>query len=138
MIYLKTLNVNAPFRYLWLKRVIGVDLNQHCARCLLGKYVENISPRTPHHPEIELEDGVYYLCGVSLPYVWEKNFHLAFCYSEGSRIEYESNGISVVIENAERMPILESSIDESHPKAGKKEFRSCRNWQFAHFLNKRK
>lgn len=136
MIYIKTLSVNAPFRYLWLKHVKGVDLNVHCARCLHGEYIDGISPRNHDHPEIELEDGVYYLCGVSLPYVWEKNFHLAFCYSEGSRIEYENNGISVVIENAARMPILESSIDESHPKAGNKQFRTCRNWQFAHFLNK--
>lgn len=138
MIYMKTLSVNAPFRYLWLKHVIGVDLTKHCARCLLGNYVKNINPRNPNHPEIELEDGVYYLCGVSLPYVWEKNFHLAFCYSEGCRIEYESNGISVVIENAERMPILESHINDSDPNAWKKEFRTCRNWQFAHFLNKRR
>lgn len=138
MIYIKTLTVNAPFRYLWLKNVVGVDLTQHCARCLLGKYVENISPRTHSHPEIELRDGVYYLCGVSLPYVWDKNFHLAFSYCEGSRIEYENNGISVVIENAQRMPIMETYIDESHPKAWKKEFRTCRNWQFAHYLNKQK
>ena len=127
MIYIKTLSVNAPFRYLWLKHVRGVDLNVHCARCLHGEYIDGISPRNHEHPEIELEDGVYYLCGVSLPYVWEKNFHLAFCYSEGSRIEYENNGISVVIENAARMPILESSIDETHPKAGNKQFRTCRN-----------
>lgn len=137
MIYIKTLDVNAPFRYLWLKRVIGVDLSVHCARCLVGKYMDNISPRNPHTIDIQLDDGIYYLCGVSMPYNWAKNFHLAFEYAEGSRIEYASNGISVVIENARALPISESYIDQSDPNAWKKEFRTCRNWQFAHFLNKR-
>ena len=137
MIYIKTLDVNAPFRYLWLKHVTGVDLNVHCARCLQGEYINGISPRNPHTTDIELNDGVYYLCGVSLPYVWEKNFHIAFEYKADSRIEYENNGISVVIENAARLPVSEEYVDSSHPKAWKKEFRTCRNWQFAHYLNKR-
>jgi len=135
MIYIKRLDVNASFRYLWLKHVIGVDLTQHCARCLKGTYVENISPRNSQHPEIELKNGVYYLCGVSLPYVWEKNFHLAFHYKEGAHIEYENNGISVVIENAERLPISEKFIDQTAPHAKNKQFYTCRNWQFAHYLN---
>lgn len=137
MIYIKTLDVNAPFRYLWLKRVTGVDLSVHCARCLLGKYMDNISPRNPHTTDIQLDNGVYYLCGVSLPYVWEKNFHIAFEYSEGSRIEYANNGISVVIENAAALPISESYIDRTDPHAWKKEFRTCRNWQFAHYIKQR-
>ena len=28
------ISVNANFKYLWLKTVKGVDLEQHCARCL--------------------------------------------------------------------------------------------------------
>lgn len=137
MIYIKTLDVNAPLRYLWLKRVTGVDLSVHCARCLVGKYMDNISPSAPHTTDIALDNGIYYLCGVSLPYVWAKNFHLAFEYCEGSRIEYESNGISVVVENAAALPISEDYIDQADPNAHRKEFRTCRNWQFAHFLNKR-
>ena len=137
MIYIKTLDVNAPFRYLWLKRVNGVDLSVHCARCLKGQYMDNISPRNPHHPEIELDNGVYYLCGVSLPYVWEKNFHVAFEYSEGEHVECSYNGISVVIENAKALPISEEFIDQTDPNAWRKEYRTCRNWQFAHYLNTR-
>lgn len=136
MICIKTLDVNAPFRYLWLKRVAGVDLSVHCARCLKGQYI-NISPRNPHTTDIPLANGIYYLCGVSMPYNWAKNFHIAFEYSEGSRIEYANNGISVVIENAIELPISESYIDQTDQNAWKKEFRTCRNWQFAHYLNKR-
>ena len=138
MIYIKTLDVSAPLRYLWLKHVTGVDLNVHCARCLVGKYMDNISPHNPHTTDIQLNNGIYYLCGVSLPYVWEKNFHIAFEYSEGSRIEYANNGISVVIENAIELPISESYIDQNNPNAWRKEFRTCRNWQFAHYLKQRK
>lgn len=137
MICIKTLDVNAPFRYLWLKRVTGVDLSVHCARCLKGQYMDNISPRNPHTTDIKLVDSIYYLCGVSLPYNWAKNFHIAFEYSEGSRIEYANNGISVVIENAVALPISESYIDQTDQHAWKKEYRTCRNWQFAHYLNKR-
>lgn len=137
MIYIKTLDVNAPFRYLWLKHVTGVDLSVHCARCLVGKYMDNISPRVPHTADIQLDNGVYYLCGVSLPYIWANNFHIAFEYSEGSHIECESNGISVVIENAVALPISEEYIDQSDPNAWRKEYRTCRNWQFAHYLNHR-
>lgn len=137
MICIKTLDVNAPFRYLWLKRVTGVDLSVHCARCLKGQYMDNINPRNPHTTYIQLANGIYYLCGVSLPYNWAKNFHIAFEYSEGSRIEYAKNGISVVIENAVELPISESYIDQTDPNAWKKEYRTCRNWQFAHYLHKR-
>lgn len=137
MIYIKTLDVNAPFRYLWLKRVTGVDLSVHCARCLLGKYMDNISPHAPHTTDIQLDNGVYYLCGVSLPYVWDKNFHVAFEYSEGEVVQTSYNGISVVIENAKALPISESYIDQTDPNAWRKDYRSCRNWQFAHYLKRR-
>lgn len=137
MITIQTLDVNAPFRYLWLKRVTGIDLTVHCARSLLGHYLPNISPRAPRTTNIQLDNGIYYLCGVSMPYTWAKNFHLAFEYAENSRIEYSHNGISVIIENARALPISASYIDPSDPNASKKEFRTCRNWQFAHYLKQR-
>ena len=137
MIRISSLDVNAPLRYLWLKNVKGVDLSVHCARCLKGEYIDNISPKVPHTENIVLEDGIYYLCGVTLPYVWRKNFHLAFEYCEGESIDYESNGIHVVIENAVRLPISEEYIDQNDANAALREFSTCRNWQFAHYLKRR-
>lgn len=108
------LNVNSSFSYLWLKTVKDVDLSQHCARCLIGEYDKRISPRKEHIENIELENSIYYLCGVSKPYVWNNNFHLAFEPCEGSTIQINDKGISVIIEGAKQLPISDKYIN--HPK----------------------
>ena len=56
---------------------------------------------------------------MATPYSWENNFHLAWKEKEGSSIEYESNGISIKLKNAE-----------------KPEYYTCRNWQFANRISK--
>ena len=128
------ISVNANFKYLWLKTVKGVDLEQHCARCLKGEYDKRISPAMKEGRGIALEDSVYYLCGVAQPFKWEKNFHLAFMPQPGSTIHYESNGITVEIEGAVQLPICTDNIDQSHPKARLKSYHTCRNLQFANWF----
>jgi len=86
--------------------------------------------------DIPLEDSVYYLCGVALPYNWGRNFHLAFQPCPGNTVEYESNGIHVVIEDAERLPVSAEYIDSADPHASTKAYNTCRNWQFAHYYAK--
>lgn len=134
MIIVKDLTVAKPFMYIWLKRVTGVDLDQHCARCLLGSYHPAINNQIKHIPSLELEDGVWYLCGVSKPYRWKNNFHLAFEYSAGSEISYSSNGISLTIENAKQLPINEEYVNPQNVHCSQKEYYTCRNWQFANYL----
>ena len=93
MISLRHLHVNAPFRYLWLKYVSGVNLSVHCARCLLGEYDPRISARVKELHEQPLRPSpYYYLCGVSKPYVWSRNFHLAFREKEGSLLSGLQSG----------------------------------------------
>ena len=135
MITIKHMNVNKPFKYLWLKKVEDIDLSVHCAKCLVGQYIDAINTKQKAYTDIELQDGIYYLCGVALPYKWDNNFHLAFKYSKGSQITYDSNGISVVIQDAIQLPIDEKYIDTNNAKARFKTYRTCRNWQFAHYLN---
>lgn len=136
MIVIKSLDVTKPFKYLWLKNVKGVDLSVHCAKCLVGEYDKHVSNRIYSLGNYEIENGIYYLCGVSKPYKWENNFHLAFEYSENASIVYKDNGISVVIENAKRLPINTDYIDETNMHAHKPAYNTCRNWQFANYLNK--
>ena len=62
------LTINANFRYLWLKTVRDVDLTQHCARSLVGEYDKRISPTKRVICDIDLQDSVYYLCGVAFPF----------------------------------------------------------------------
>lgn len=133
---IKSIRVNADFRYLWLKTVRDVDLNQHCAKCLIGQYDSRIGVTVREAHDIELQDQVYYLCGVAKPFNWARNFHLAFRPCPGSTVKYQSNGITVEIEDAERLPISQDYLDIHHPKAHLKAYYTCRNYQFAHWFSK--
>ena len=137
MIIIKQLSVSKPFKYLWLKRVTGVNLSEHCARCLKGEYIGAVNNKVIGLNDLTLQNGIYYLCGVALPFVWANNFHLAFEYSQGDVIDYSNNGIHIIIENAVVLPISETHIDETNIKAKYKAYNTCRNWQFANYLNKR-
>ena len=133
MATIREINVDGAFRYLWLKHVTGVDLSVHCARCLLGEYDNRISADTRHASGLVLPNAPFhYLCGVSSPYVWARNFHLAFREKEGYIVEVARHGIRIVIEDAEEVPFGESDIDPLDPYAHLKAYRTCRNWQFAH------
>lgn len=139
MITLKKINVTGKFKYLWLKYINGIDLTNHCAKCLLGTYSKKISNTTTEAAEIELDESdaiVYYLCGVSMPYNWHKNFHLAFKEKEGSSVKVNYNGIEIEIGNAERIIFSKEDIDPTDPNAEKAVYATCRNWQFAHHLRK--
>lgn len=127
---------NRLFKYLWLKYVTGVNLNVHCARCLEGFYSKEVSPNLGVKKHISLDEheaSYFYLCGVSSPYKWENNYHLAFRYKEGERVEVNENGIYIVIEDAERIPIVKQDF-YVHPKGSFREYNTCRNWQFANMI----
>jgi hypothetical protein len=63
MITIRTLKVSAPFSYLWLKHVTGVNLAVHCAHCLLGEYDPRIKANLTEVSNITLPDTPYhYLC----------------------------------------------------------------------------
>lgn len=129
------LEVAANFRYIWLKYVNDVDLNQHCAKCLIGPYSTKIQHTTRYETNIHLDEAepkYYYLCGVSRPYKWLNNFHLAFRYKKGFAIEAEGNGILIIIKDAEEIKFSSEDINPSDPNYKNKLFFTCRNWQFAH------
>lgn len=136
-------NSEISMRHLWMKYVFGVNLDFHCINSLLGIRSEIVKPSIlGSSDEIELAEAFppyYYICGVSVPYVWSNNFHLAFTHAPGKLLEYRSDregaGFEWVVANAERVEVSESMIDRSHPWATESKFRTCRNWQFAHFVN---
>lgn len=131
---IKSIEVKRPFRYLWLKSVRDVDLSLHCARCLIGDYDGRINNRLREAHDIELDEDVYYLCGVSEPYRWENNFHLAFSRKDGSTIDYSSNGVTVRIDGAERLPIDAKYNNPADMHYRTKSYCTCRNWQFANYF----
>lgn len=127
------MKIKNNFKYLWLKTVEDVDLSVHCARCLIGKYDERISNKKTIYNNIELDrNKIYYLCGVTEPFNWNNNFHIAFRYKEGSVINIEENKVELYIENAERIEINEKYIKDFTKG---KQFTTCRNWQFANYYN---
>lgn len=139
MITIKKVNVTGKFKYLWLKYINGIDLTNHCAKCLLGTYSKKISNTTAEAAEITLDESgaiVYYLCGVSMPYNWNKNFHLAFKEKPGSSVKVNYNGIEIELDNAEQILFSMDDINPADPNANKPVFSTCRNWQFAHYLRK--
>lgn len=132
---IKEMEVERPFKYLWLKAVKDVDLSKHCARCLIGNYDNRINSNTKEVNNVELNDGdIYYLCGVALPYKWENNFHLAFRHKEGGTVAYSNNGITVFIEGAEKLPIYEKYNNPHDKHFHTKSYCTCRNWQFANYF----
>ncbi len=129
------IKIEKPFRYLWLKSVIDVNLDNHCAKCLVGEYCSNINSSKKEFSNIKLNHGIYYLCGVSLPYNYDNNFHLAFKYQNNNILDFSNNGITVKIKNAVSLHISIKYVNESHPKSKFKSYYSCRNWQFANYFN---
>lgn len=139
MITITRINVTGRFKYLWLKYINGIDLSNHCAKSFIGTYSKKISNTMKTEENIILDESeavVYYLCGVSSPYNWDKNFHLAFKEKEGSILKFNHNGIEIEIENAERILFSEQDIDPSDVNADKPVYATCRNWQFAHWLRR--
>ena len=137
MITIRTLKVSAPFSYLWLKHVTGVNLAVHCAHCLLGEYDPRIKANLTEAENITLPDAPYhYLCGVSRPYVWSRNFHLAFREKERSFLTVQCNGIFIEIENAEEVPFSMADVAPNAPHYRSKNYRTCRNWQFAYKISR--
>lgn len=133
MTTIKQITVEKPFRYLWLKCVEGVNLKEHCAHCLLGTYFAGIDARTKHASNLSLPPApYYYLCGVSIPYCWAKNFHLAFREKTGHALRVKRHGIAIEIENAKEIKFSEADINPDDPHIKLTAYRTCRNWQFAH------
>jgi len=137
------LDVTGNFRYLWLKYFRGVNLNVHCGRCLTGDYSEIVAADLPFYDPFDLDEfpaKYYYLCGVATPPKWANNFHLAFKYVPGKTLKVERNGVLILIQDAEEIPIqwISPSSNLDIPQWQKQlakergpSYFTCRNWQFA-------
>lgn len=125
------------YKYLWLKYVTGFDLNVHCAKCLLGEYSKKINVKLFEEDlikNIDLDEHnskYIYLCGVTKPYIWENNLHLALEHCEGSTVVFDECGAHAIIEDAKRIEI-KPRIYYKHPNGRLQNYNTCRNWIFAY------
>lgn len=125
------------FRYFWGKYVNGFNLNVHCAKCLIGSYSKKIAPDKCIINAVlnEHECKYYYICGVTTPYVWRNNFHVAFVYSPNDILDYNDGHTHIIIENARQIQIIAQDYRDTKVY-GNKSFTTCRNWQFAYQMTK--
>lgn len=136
---IEKMKVKGKWFSIWLMYVTGVNLKYHCKPCLRGLSSKKVNKETKKLENVKLDEGeadYYYLCGVVNPFSWGDNFHLAWKEKAEKKIDYESNGISVKINNAERVEFSEDDIDFDLPHSDKLEYYSCRNWQFANKIAK--
>lgn len=119
--------------YLWGKYVTGVDLNVHCARCLLGSYESafNKGVKRLQNVPLKKESNVFYICGVSTPFIWAQNFHLALIESEGDVVDITRNGVHVRVKDAKELPINFRFDECEDNRKYVRQYGTCRNWQFA-------
>ena len=137
-----TLNVTARsdqvqgFRYLWMKRVWDFRPSQCCAQCLTGPYVEGIGPDMgPVELRIPAEEGeVFYLCGVSKPYDYALNLHLALRAKPGASALIDSyRGDRFEVLDAEGVPFDDTAVHRGFPEASIRQAK-CRCYQFGAHL----
>jgi len=128
------------FAYFWLKRINGFNPAVHCAKCLNGVYESGFGRSMPTNKPVlvNAEAGeLFYLCGVSTPYRWEHNAHLALIAEEGATVWFETyRGDVITIKNAKAIPFDDKAAKRLFPNRGAA-FLTCRNFQFGaqHFEN---
>ena len=132
VVVIRELKLKKKYHFVWLKYVTGFNLKQHCAKCLLGEYEKRITRDVLEYADVELPPSdYYYFCTVGR---YVDNIHLAFVAAPGERIDIDTRYFRAVIENARRIEFDDSRIDQNLPEAGRKEFYTCRNWQFANWI----
>jgi hypothetical protein len=113
--------------YFWIKTIEDIDLNNHCAKTFIGKYLNG--------DNIETKIKDVYICGVSNPFKYEDNLHLALKEKVGNDIEIKKLGVHIMIKDAELIEIKPLNKGESlHAKGSIKQYYTCRNWQYANQL----
>jgi hypothetical protein len=122
-------------QFLWLKTVDAVDLTVHCARSLVGDY----APLGKHldSQELNLPDApAWYFCGVTQPYVWAHNDHALLLPAPGEVHEVHTHGYVLELLGAKHQPIDLGAVPLDDPYVDDKAYRTCRNWQAAHWLSR--
>jgi hypothetical protein len=116
-----------------MKHVTGFDPSVHCARCLRGKYEPLIGVRMGVNEPIHLSMNpkeVLYLCGVSAPYRWANNLHIAVEAHEGGVVSVPTyTGDIITFHGACEISFDANQARQRFPEKSEA-FLTCRNFQF--------
>ena len=126
----------SAWRYLWAKSVRAFDPRQHCAKCLVGAYETRFGLSMESDDLIALDGyqpgALIYFCGVSKPYRWERNLHLAVRVTgEDQDVASVSayNGDEITVAGAQEVLFNDGAALNLYGGKGDA-FVSCRNFQF--------
>ena len=118
---------DSSWMYFWIKTIESINIENHCAKTFVGKYLKG--------NEIETDIKDVYICGVSKPFSYNNNLHIALKYKEGSNITINEKDVLITVQNAERIEIKALKRGEINGANGlKKDFYTCRNWQYSNQL----
>jgi len=128
-------DVGGGWRYFWAKTVTGFDASIHCMQCLIGDRIEGISPKLltkGGKVGKRFKTGtMLYICGVSYPYIWDRNFHMPVRVKRGASSRARTyTGAIVTVEGAERIAFNDHAALAHFGQKGPR-FLTCRNFQFA-------
>ncbi len=129
------------FRFLWIKYVTAVNLDEHCQKCLIGPRSKLLGTRIIAgatkpviKTDIVLSEAAaefIYICGVAEPYNWNRNFHMALRVQEGKSCSKIWPGLELSIDSAVELQITDEHMDKAFHRYPDKWYRTCRNAHFA-------
>lgn len=122
--------------YLWCKEVRGFNPAVHCAKCLIGKYENRFGQKSPVNEDIDLDGyepgAILYFCGVSRPYRWMNNAHLAVRVT-GDAADVVTIGFytgdALTVYGAQGIPFNDTSARAQYGDRSSA-YLTCRNFQF--------
>lgn len=126
------------FKYFWMKTVVGFDPAVHCARCLRGSYQKLTGVRMMVNERVPIfasEGDIVYLCGVSTPYRWQNNLHVAARIKPGSEVHTRTHAGDIInLYDCESIQFDDTEARRRFPHLNES-YLSCRNFQFgAHYF----
>lgn len=135
--------VDGPFWQLWARTITGINLEEHCMKSLEGANAKGLGPKTPagswQYGTFPKLPGAlaYYICGVSVKNVLERNAHLFLIPDPAGHETLTWSWGAAEVTGARAVRITPDAIDQTHHKAHLPVYRTCRNWQAAWMLNER-
>jgi len=133
--------VNVKYKYpviygfssIWGKYVDGFNNTKHCEPCLIGTRNYDINKNIATNTDIIIplrEGQVFYICGVTYPYVWKNNFHLVVRGKDGATAEGTTfNNAIFQVKDAEAIYFDDKPAKEKYRHLDY-HFTTCRNFQF--------
>lgn len=123
------------FSSVWLKAVTAVDLTVHCIDSLIGERLPVDLAADFQRIDLDVPAPAYYLCGVTRPYVWDRNAHVLMVRATGAEHYVTMPGLSVTMFELRPVPVRLDWITDPGRYGHDRLFVTCRNLAAATWLH---